>query len=97
MDARATLTFSQTTWDTDIVPTLSEYVKIPAKSPHFDADWKKHGHIDRAVTMIEGWCRARRIAGLHVEVLRLADRTPLIYMEVPGRGDTVLLYGHLDK
>lgn len=97
MDTKTTLTFSQKTWDAEIVPTLSEYVKIPAKSPHFDAEWKTHGHIDGAVTLIEGWCRARRIEGLRVEVLRLADRTPLIYMEVPGRGDTVLLYGHLDK
>jgi acetylornithine deacetylase/succinyl-diaminopimelate desuccinylase-like protein len=97
MDARTALTFVQKTWDADIVPTLSEYVRIPAKSPHFDADWKAHGHIDRAVAMIEGWCKARRIEGLRVEVVRLEGRTPLIYMEVPGRGETVLLYGHLDK
>jgi acetylornithine deacetylase/succinyl-diaminopimelate desuccinylase-like protein len=97
MDANATLEFAQRTWDTAIVPTLSEYVKIPAKSPHFDADWKAHGHLDRAVAMIERWCAARPIEGLRVEVVRLPERTPLIYMEVPGRGDTVLLYGHLDK
>jgi acetylornithine deacetylase/succinyl-diaminopimelate desuccinylase-like protein len=97
MDARATLAFVQKTWDADILPTLTEYVKIPAKSPHFDPDWKAHGHLDRAVAMIEAWARARRIDGLRVEVVRLPDRTPVIYMEVPGRGDTVMLYGHLDK
>ena len=53
MDTKTALAFSQTTWDTAIVPTLSEYVKIPAKSPHFDPEWKTHGHIDRAVAMIE--------------------------------------------
>ena len=97
MDAPANLAFVQRTWETDILPTLSEYVKIPAKSPHFDAEWQAHGHLDRAVAMIEAWCKARRIDGLRVEVVRLPNRTPLIYMEVPGRGDTVMLYGHLDK
>jgi acetylornithine deacetylase/succinyl-diaminopimelate desuccinylase-like protein len=97
MDATATLGFVQRTWDAEIVPALSEYVTIPAKSPHFDAEWKAHGHLDRAVGLIEAWCKARPIEGLRVEVVRLPERTPLIYMEVPGRGDTVLLYGHLDK
>jgi len=97
MDATATLGFVQRTWDAEIVPALSEYVTIPAKSPHFDAEWKGHGHLDRAVGLIEAWCKARPIEGLRVEVVRLPERTPLIYMEVPGRGDTVLLYGHLDK
>src|SRR2546423_3589282 len=33
-----------------------------------------------------------------IEVLEPKDRTPLIFMEIPGSGkDTVLLYGHLDK
>jgi acetylornithine deacetylase/succinyl-diaminopimelate desuccinylase-like protein len=97
MDAQANLAFVQRTWEADILPTLGEYVKIPAKSPHFDAEWQAHGHLDRAVAMIEAWCKARRIDGLRVEVVRLPNRTPLIYMEVPGRGETVMLYGHLDK
>src|SRR3989442_930078 len=64
----------------------------------FDPDWKAHGHLDRAVAMIEQWSRARAIEGLRVEVVRLGGRTPLIFMEVPGRGDDpVLLYGHCDK
>jgi acetylornithine deacetylase/succinyl-diaminopimelate desuccinylase-like protein len=56
--------------------------------------------MDRAVALIEGWCRKRDIPGLSIEVVRLPNRTPLIYMEVPGTvqsGETVLLYGHLDK
>ena len=97
IDTAAALAFAQKTWDGDIVPALSEYIRIPAKSPHFDADWKAHGHLDRAVVLIEGWCKARRLDGLRVEVVRLEGRTPLIYMEVPGRGDSVLLYGHLDN
>jgi acetylornithine deacetylase/succinyl-diaminopimelate desuccinylase-like protein len=87
-------------WDDEIVPRLIEYIRIPAKSPHFDPSWAEHGHIDRAVALAEGFARAQPIPGLVVEVIRLAGRTPLLYFEVPANGPvtgTVLLYGHLDK
>jgi acetylornithine deacetylase/succinyl-diaminopimelate desuccinylase-like protein len=85
-------------WTGSITDELVEYIRIPAKSPHFDADWQKNGYIDDAVEHIARWCREQAIEGLEVEVLRLEGRTPLIFMEVPGRiDDTVLLYGHLDK
>jgi acetylornithine deacetylase/succinyl-diaminopimelate desuccinylase-like protein len=75
-----------------------EYVRIPAKSPHFDPDWERNGYIDDAVEHIARWCREQPIEGLAVEVVRLEGRTPIIFMEVPGSiDDTVLLYGHLDK
>src|SRR5437879_9573832 len=90
--------FVQKTWDESIVPTLTEYVKIPAKSPMFDAQWREHGHIDRAVELLRGWAGTRPIEGLRIEVVRLEGRTPLLLMDAPGTGtDTVLLYGHLDK
>ncbi len=85
-------------WDTDIVPQLVEYIRIPAKSPHFDPDWEAHGHIERAITLAEAWVRRQDVRGLHVEIVRLPGRTPLLYFDVPGVGArTVLLYGHLDK
>ena len=100
-DARV-LEFVDRVWEREILPSLEAYIAIPAKSPAFDPDWRANGHIDEAVAHVEAWCRAREIADLHVEVVRLEGRTPLIYMEHPGAarraGDgTVLLYGHLDK
>ncbi len=98
IDAARAMELVERVWTEEIVPTLIEYVAIPNKSPHFDADWKEHGHMQRAVDLIEGWCRARPIPGLTVEVVTLEGRTPVILMEIPGKGDdTVLLYGHLDK
>jgi acetylornithine deacetylase/succinyl-diaminopimelate desuccinylase-like protein len=85
-------------WDDDIVPRLVDYIRIPAKSPHFDPAWEAHGHIEKVARLAEAWARAQPIAGLTVEIVRLPGRTPLVLFEVPGTGDrTVLLYGHLDK
>ena len=100
MDKTALQRFVDETWSATIVPTLCEYIAIPNRSPAFDPDWEKHGHMDKAVALIESWCARRPIAGLTVEVVRLPGRTPLIYMEIPATApsrDTVLLYGHLDK
>src|SRR4029078_12846029 len=85
-------------WDDDIVPRLVEYVRIPAKSPHFDPDWEKNGHIERVIRLAEAWVCAQPIPGLTVEIVRLPGRTPVLLFEVPGdAARTVLLYGHLDK
>ena len=89
-------------WDAEIVPQLIEYIRIPNKSPMFDADWVEHGYMDAAVELMEGWARAQPIPGMQVEVVRLEGRTPLIFIEIPAANggsddDCVLLYGHLDK
>lgn len=90
--------FIDSRWDEQILPTLKEYITIPNQSPAFDRDWAKHGHMDRAVDLIVEWVRRQEIPGLRLEVFCLPERTPLIFIEVPGESDdTVLLYGHLDK
>ncbi|HKC24009.1 MAG TPA: M20/M25/M40 family metallo-hydrolase, partial [Thermoanaerobaculia bacterium] len=101
MDKKLTTEFVDGVWDRSIVPALTEYIRIPNKSPAYDADWQKHGHMDRAVKLIEGWCRSREVEGMKLEVVRLPNRTPVIFMEIPSTNgnsdDTVMLYGHLDK
>src|SRR6478736_9726167 len=95
--ARATELAAQL-YASSIVPTLVEYIKIPNKSPGFDPDWEKNGHMQRAMDLIVAWCRARKIDGMKLEVVHLPGRTPLLFIEVPGAvDDTVLLYGHMDK
>ena len=101
-DEAATLAdFANRIWDDEIVPALTDYIAIPAKSPMFDADWKQHGHIDRVVRDAASWVEIKRVAGMKLEVIRLEGRTPVIFFEVPstkqGSTDTICLYGHLDK
>ena len=94
--------FVSAKWDAEIVPQLVDYIRIPNKSPMFDADWVKHGYMEQAVSLMEPWARAQDVPGMQLEVVRLEGRTPLIFIEIPATGpetgaDTVLLYGHLDK
>jgi acetylornithine deacetylase/succinyl-diaminopimelate desuccinylase-like protein len=89
-------------WNDSIVPCLIEYIRLPAKSPHFDKAWAQNGHIDAAVELAAGWCRKNAIEGMKLDVVRLEGRTPLLFVDVPatpgrGKSGTVLLYGHLDK
>ncbi|MBM4260549.1 MAG: M20/M25/M40 family metallo-hydrolase [Deltaproteobacteria bacterium] len=98
LDPKKTQSYVDKVWTESIVPRLVEYIAIPNKSPHFDQEWKEHGHMARAVELIAEWCRSRKIAGLKLRVIEKGKRTPVIFMEIPGQvDDTVLLYGHLDK
>jgi len=102
MDQQTAQTFIDEIWTDSIVPELVEYIKIPNKSPHFDADWFEHGFMEEAVQQIFNWSKAQDVKGMTLEIVRLEGRTPLIFMEIPAQGethpdDTILMYGHLDK
>lgn len=98
MDQHININFINQFWDDAIMPALIDYIKIPNKSPVFDKDWQAHGFMEQAVTLISNWCQTHALPQMTIEVIRAAERTPLILIEVPGKSDdTVLLYGHLDK
>lgn len=103
LDPQATVAHTHRTWVDHIEPALAEYVRVPALSAAFDPEWAAHGHLDQVAESGASWARGRAVSGLTVEVVRLPDRTPLVFFEVPATDphadpdDTVLLYGHLDK
>lgn len=90
-------------WDERILPTLTDYIRIPNVSPAFDPEWAAHGHMESAVELARRWCEAEKPQGARVTVHRLESRTPLLRIDIPASGvapddaRTVLLYGHLDK
>ncbi len=93
--------FTDAIWNDDIVPALVEYIRIPNKSPAFEPNWEKLGHMEAALQLLVGWAeeKIKALSGATLTVERLPGRTPLIFIDVPGakNDDTVLLYGHLDK
>lgn len=98
VDEAKVLDFVAEKWDREIVPELTDYIRIPAKSPLFDRDWSERGYLVEAMDLIERWVRDQPISGMTVERFTLPGRTPLLFIDIPGKGDDlVLLYGHMDK
>jgi acetylornithine deacetylase/succinyl-diaminopimelate desuccinylase-like protein len=98
MDTKKAEQFVSEMWDSEIIPEISEYIKVPNKSPIFDPEWEKHGYMNTAVAMLEAWCRKQPVKDMQIEVVRIEGRTPVLFIDIPGDSDeVVLLYGHYDK
>jgi len=94
--------FIDARFDEDVVPRLVEYIRVPAKSPGFDANWAANGHLDAVIASAKAWAATQGLADMMLEVVRIPGRTPCLFFDLPathGRGNdrTVLFYGHLDK
>ena len=98
MDQKLITTFINDIWDSSIIPTLCEYIRIPNKSPAFDPNWQSHGYMEKAVELAANWCKQQAVKDMQLSIHRLPDRTPVLLLDIPGQSDkTILLYGHLDK
>jgi len=85
-------------WDEAILPTLTEYIRIPNQSPAFDKDWAKNGHMAKAMKLVAAWVKKQKVPGLTLQVLEDGGRTPVLLCDIPGElKNEVLIYGHLDK
>ncbi|MDJ0917772.1 MAG: M20 family metallopeptidase [Woeseiaceae bacterium] len=98
MDTKMVEDFVYGLWDDEIIPELEDYIRIPNKSPMFDPDWDEHGYMEKAVRQLEAWSAKQPIDGMTVEVVQIEGRTPVLFIDIPGQSDDiVLLYGHYDK
>ncbi len=98
MNVDRTIRFADEIWNDSIVDALTEYIRIPNKSPLFDVDWEQNGYMEDAVRLMSDWYAAHAIGEANLEVIRLPGRTPLLFVDVPGTGEgSILFYGHLDK
>lgn len=91
-------------WQNDILPALHTYIRIPNKSPSFDANWEANGFMAQAAQMLLDWSLTTKIEGLTAEIVTLPGRTPLLLCEIDASNGqnavsdpSVLLYGHYDK
>ena len=88
-------------WDGEILPAIQDYIRVPNVSPHFDPEWDKNGHMEKALELAKSWVEKHKPEGSELHVGWLPGRTPLLLLDVPSRpansDKTVLMYGHLDK
>jgi acetylornithine deacetylase/succinyl-diaminopimelate desuccinylase-like protein len=111
LDFKKITSFMDRIWDDEIIPALTDYIRIPNKSPAFDPAWETHGYMEQATQMFAAWAKSKlaQFPGSSLDVVQLKGRTPLIFIEIPGDAEasakagatikeaTVLMYGHLDK
>ena len=64
-------------WDREILTALHYYIRIPNESPLFDPDWQSHGHMARAVALVEDGESRREAA----RVLGLGASTAIRWIE----------------
>jgi acetylornithine deacetylase/succinyl-diaminopimelate desuccinylase-like protein len=106
LDPPTVTSYVDRAWDSHVIDTLQEFIRIPNVSLAYDPDWKANGHMDKAVDLLRLWCEQRvsdGLAGATVDVQELPELSPILLIDIPATSadadpdDTVLLYGHLDK
>src|SRR5580765_1253873 len=80
-EASALGEFAARVWDDEIVPAITNYIAIPAKSPMFDAEWEKNGYLERVIRDAASWVESKQVAGLRLEIVRIEGRTPVIFLD----------------
>ena len=75
MEKNRTEKFVNQMWDDSIIPELSDYIRIPNKSPMFDPDWEKHGYMEQAVQQFERWSGTQPIKDMQVSTFLAIRKT----------------------
>ena len=87
-------------WEDDTLDALIDFVRLPAKSPAFDADWESHGFLKTACQKAALWGQ-KRFPQATFEVLEAPGKTPCLFFDIPAQGEAseaaAFFYGHLDK
>ena len=98
LDSHALWRFVEQAYQERVIPLLSDYIGIPNKSPSFDPDWQKHGHMNRAAALLLLWAKGQPLRERQFELYTLPGRTPVILCDIAGTAPgNVLMYGHYDK
>lgn len=86
--------------ESDLVPHISDFIRIPNLSRNYDQNHMTNGLHQKACNFALDWVKKQDIKGLTLEMIEHPDRTPILFGEVAaseGVDTTFLMYGHLDK
>jgi len=90
--------YIETMWEESVLPSLEDFVRIPAQSPAFDSDWASRGELDAVIELFSSWLDSIDLDGMSYNVHQIEGRSPILIIDIAGSapGD-VLFYSHLDK
>lgn len=99
MEQLKTLEYVDKEFESHIIPTLMEYIKIDNLSLNFDPEWNTNGKLEKAANLLLEWVLKQNVSGLKGEIMKLENMSPIIFLEIEsngGKGNT-FMYGHFDK
>ena len=84
--------------DSNLTPTIADFIRIPNQSRAYDAEWATNGLQQKACHFCIDWAKKLNIEGLTLELIEDEGRTPVVLGIVDVKDKpTVLMYGHIDK
>lgn len=51
----------------------------------YDPNWATNGYQEQAVELLVKWANDQKLEGYSLEVVKLPNRTPLIFIQVEGK------------
>ncbi len=99
MDYQKTTEIISCEFEKELIPAISDFIRIDNLSPSFDKEWNTNGKQDTAAKFCLDWALSQGVDGIKGEILKDSDKTPLIFIEIEARNSNknCMLYGHFDK
>eukprot|EP01083_Nonionella_stella_P046907 125601_1 len=102
MDSKSTFCasvekFVANEWETNALPALEDFVRIPNTSPEFNGS---PADALKAAQFMKAYVDKQEMAGCTADLRTCGDKTPMLVITIDGTdgsNDTVLSYGHMDK
>ena len=89
---------SEEIWESSILPSLSDLIRIKALSPLFEPNWAEMGELDATIDLFCQWLDDQGIEGISYEKHRIGELSPVLIVTIEGTGPgEVIFYSHLDK
>ncbi len=88
-------------WDNHALPSLMDFIRIPAKSTAFDPKWEQNGYLTQTCEHVKSWI-LQHIPEATCEIYQDQGKTPCLFVEISSKNEqsnetTVAFYGHFDR
>lgn len=87
-------------FDSHVIPTLMEYIRVPSLSPMYDPEWETNGNMEAAQQVLINYVLSLNLKNFTHKILKEPGLPWLFYGELQATDPskkTILLYGHMDK
>lgn len=92
----------------NLIPVISDFIKIPNQSRNFDSEWETNGFQQQACEFCMNWAEKQGVKGMTQEYIKEEGKPPVVLAIIepfagsketvtPELEKTIFMYGHIDK